>query len=97
MRDRLIELIDAAKEGYVKHGRETPRKYLADYIADNEAVQKCNHRVQSFYDGFCNSGYLKCGFYCNVKDDWCDKCKTKPITRPFQSWGYVYERSEING
>ena len=21
----------------------------------------------------------------------------KPITRPFQSWGYVYERSEING
>ena len=35
MRDRLIELIDAAKEGDVRQDREKPRKYLADYIADH--------------------------------------------------------------
>ena len=66
-----------------------PRELREFCTFDSESVQKCEHRVQSYFDGYCNSGCLKCGFYCSVKDDWCDKCKTKPITRPPQSWCYV--------
>lgn len=72
---------------------DKPKELSEFYTIDNEAVQKCKHRVQSYFDGFCNSGHLKCGFYCSQKDDWCDKCKVKPITRPPQSWCYVEERN----
>ena len=73
---------------------DEPRGLGEFCVIDNEAVLKCGHRVQSYFDGYCNCGCLKCGFYCSVKDDWCDKCKTKPITRPPQSWCYV---EEVNG
>lgn len=99
--DELGKYLGFNKDGYGWHISnlviyDKPRELGEFTTVDNEAVQNCNHRVQSYYDGFCNSGYLKCGFYCKVKDDWCDKCKTKPITRPPQSWCYV-ERSESNG
>lgn len=71
---------------------ENPQELRGFYTIDNVAVQKCKHRVQSYFDGYCNSGCLKCGFYCSKKDDWCDKCKAKPITRPPQSWCYVKEQ-----
>jgi hypothetical protein len=67
---------------------DEPREWREFATVDNEAVQNCNHRVQNYYDGFCKRGCLKCGFYCSAKDDWCDKCKTKPITRPPQSWQF---------
>ena len=81
------------KKGYGWHITDLvvydePRELSEFATVDNEAVKNCNHREQSYYDGFCNSGYLKCGFYCSVKDDWCDKCKTKPITRAPQSWQF---------
>lgn len=73
---------------------DKPRELSEFYTLDDEAVQNCNHRVQSYFDGYCNSGCLKCGFYCSQKDDWCDKCKTKPIKRPPQSWCYVEELND---
>jgi predicted transcriptional regulator len=73
---------------------DEPRELGEFNTLDNEAVHKCNNRYQSYYDGYCNSGCLKCGFYCSKKDDWCDKCKTKPLTRPPQSWCYVEELTQ---
>ena len=66
-------------------------KELSEFMTvDLQAVRKCENREQSYFDGYCNNGgYLKNGFYCKEKEDWCDKCKGKPITRPPQSWCYV--------
>jgi predicted transcriptional regulator len=69
---------------------DKPRELSEFKTVDIQAVRKCERREQSYFDGYCNNGgYLKNGFYCREKDDWCDRCKTKPITRPPQSWCYV--------
>ena len=67
---------------------DKPREFGEFYTIDNEAVQKCENRFQSYYN-FTDTGYIKNGFACSYKDQWCDKCKTKPLTRPPQSWMYV--------
>ena len=67
---------------------DEPRELGEFSTIDNEAVQKCENRFQTYYN-FTDTGYIKNGFACSYKDQWCDKCKTKPIKRPFQSWGYV--------
>ena len=59
-------------------------------ITDNEAVKSCEHREQSYHQ-FTDTGYIKNGFLCTDKFDWCTKCKTKLITKPPQSWCYVEE------
>lgn len=69
---------------------DKPRKLGEFYTIDNEAVQKCEYRFQSYYN-FTDTGYIKNGYACSYKDQWCDKCKTKPLTRPPQSWMYVEE------
>lgn len=64
-------------------------KALGEFCTvDNEAVQKCENRVQSYHQ-FTDTGYIKNGFYCEETTDWCNKCKVKPIKRPPQSWCYV--------
>lgn len=66
-------------------------KELKEFVTvDKEAIRKCKHRSQSYYS-FTNTGYVKNGFICNEKDDWCFGCKRKPIVRPPQSWCYVEE------
>lgn len=69
---------------------DTPKELSEFCVLDNEAVQKCEHRLQTYY-AFTDTGYIKNGMACTYKDDWCTKCKTKPITRPPQSWCYVEE------
>ena len=69
---------------------DKPKELSEFRTLDNEAVQKCEHRIQTYY-AFTDTGYIKNGMACGFKDDWCDKCKTKPITRPPQSWCYVEE------
>lgn len=67
-------------------------KELSEFLTfDNEAVKKCEHREQTYYS-FTDTGYIKNGMYCRAKDDWCTKCKTKPLKRPPQSWCYVNDQ-----
>ena len=74
---------------------DKPKELSEFRTVDLQAVRKCESREQSYFDGYCNNGgCLKCGFYCSKKEDWCDKCKTKPITRPPQSWCYVEGQDE---
>lgn len=69
---------------------DKPRELREFRVIDNESVQKCEHREQTYY-AFTDTGYIKNGMYCRAKDDWCTKCKTKPLKRPPQSWCYVEE------
>ena len=67
-------------------------KELSEFTAsDKKAIRQCKNREQSYY-AFTDTGYIKNGFYCNKKDDWCfGECKRKALTRPPQSWCYVDE------
>ena len=69
---------------------DKPKELSEFRVLDNESVKKCKYREQTYYS-FTDTGYIKNGMYCRSKDDWCTKCKTKPITRPPQSWYYVEE------
>ena len=65
---------------------------LSDFgVPNNEAVQNCEYRSQCYSENYCTNGYIKCGFVCSYKDDWCTKCKRTPLTRAPQSWGYAEE------
>ena len=70
-------------------------KELSEFaVTDKEAIQQCEYREQSYY-AFTDTGYIKNGFYCKKKDDWCfGECKRKVLTRPPQSWCYVEEVEE---
>lgn len=67
---------------------DKPKELSEFRVIDYEAVQKCENRKQTYYS-FTDTGYIKNGMYCRAKDDWCIRCKTKPITRPPQGWFYV--------
>ena len=68
---------------------DKPRELSEFAVADKEAIQQCEYREQSYY-AFTDTGYIKNGFYCKKKDDWCfGECKRKALTRPPQSWCYV--------
>ena len=72
---------------------DKPRELSEFAVADKEAIQQCEYREQSYY-AFTDTGYIKNGFYCKKKDDWCfGECKRKALTRPPQSWCYVEELS----
>lgn len=75
-------------------------KELKEFVTvDKEAIRKCKHRSQSYY-AFTDTGYIKNGFRCDKKDDWCfgleSACKRKPLVRPPQSWCYAEERNETD-
>lgn len=68
---------------------DKPRELSEFAVADKEAIRQCEYREQSYY-AFTDTGYIKNGFYCKKKDDWCfGECKRKALTRPPQSWCYV--------
>lgn len=72
-------------------------KDLSEFVTvDNEAVKQCEYRERIYNNPDFTNGAMLLGTYlCNDKTNWCIKCKTKPITRPPQSWCYV-ERSDNN-
>jgi len=84
------------KHGYAWHISDLkiydePKELSEFAITDKEAIRQCEYREQSYY-AFTDTGYIKNGFYCKVKDDWCfGECKRKALTRPPQSWCYVEE------
>lgn len=70
---------------------DKPRELSEFFTADKEAIRQCENREQSYY-AFTDTGYIKNGFYCKKKDDWCfGGCKRKVLTRPPKSWCYVEE------
>ena len=70
---------------------DKPRELSEFAVADKEAIQQCEYREQSYY-AFTDTGYIKNGFYCKKKDDWCfGECKRKALTRPPQSYMFVEE------
>lgn len=70
---------------------DEPKELSKFYITDKKAVRQCSKRKQAYYS-FTDTGYIKNGFYCEEKDDFCfDGCKRKVLTRPPQSWCYVEE------
>ena len=71
---------------------DEPKELSKFYITDKKAVRQCSNRRQAYYS-FTDTGYIKNGFYCEEKDDFCfDGCKRKVLTRPPQSWCYVEKR-----
>lgn len=69
----------------------TPKELSEFEVADKRAIRQCKYREQTYY-AFTDSGYIKNGFYCKQKDDWCfSGCKRKALKRPPQSWMYVEE------
>ena len=70
---------------------DKPRELSEFAVADKEAIRQCEYREQSYY-AFTDTGYIKNGFYCKKKDDWCfGECKRKALTRPPQSYMFVEE------
>ena len=69
----------------------TPKELSKFEVADKRAIRQCKYREQTYY-AFTDTGYIKNGFYCKQKDDWCfSGCKRKALKRPPQSWMYVEE------
>lgn len=70
---------------------DKPRELSEFAVSDKEAIRQCEYREQSYY-AFTDTGYIKNGFYCKKKDDWCfGECKRKALTRPPQSYMFVEE------
>lgn len=70
---------------------DKPKELSEFAVADKEAIRQCEYREQSYY-AFTDTGYIKNGFYCKKKDDWCfGECKRKALTRPPQSYMFVEE------
>lgn len=73
-------------------------KELGEFrISDIGSIKQCDnrHQVGQPEHETANGGWIKGGYYCVEKDDWCDKCKTKPIIKPPQSWCYVEEKENV--
>lgn len=70
---------------------DKPRELSEFFKTDKDAIRQCENREQSYY-AFTDTGYIKNGFYCKKKDDWCfGGCKRKVLPRPPKSWCYVEE------
>lgn len=69
---------------------DKPKELRAFRVVDNEAVKECPYRERIYNNPDLTNGALLLGSYlCRDKTNWCTKCKTKPLTRPPQSWCYV--------
>ena len=69
---------------------DKPKELRAFRVVDNEAVKECQYRERIYNNPDLTNGALLLGTYlCRDKTNWCTKCKTKPLTRPPQSWCYV--------
>lgn len=69
---------------------DCPKALNEFYIVDKDAVKSCEHREQSYHK-FTDTGYIKNGFLCKDKFDWCTKCKVKSLTKAPSSYCYVEE------
>ena len=70
---------------------DKPKELSEFAVADKDAIRQCENREQAYY-AFTDTGYIKNGFYCKEKDDWCfGGCKRKALTRPPQSYMFVEE------
>lgn len=69
----------------------TPKELTDFHVVDKEAVRKCQYRERAYNNpDLVNSALLPGSYVCMQGEiDWCNKCKTKPISRPPQSWCYV--------
>lgn len=69
---------------------DCPKALSEFHTVDKDVVKKCEHREQS-YHSFTDTGYIKNGFLCRDKCDWCTKCKVKILTKAPSSYCYVEE------
>lgn len=71
---------------------DKPKELSEFAVVDKKAISQCENREQA-YHAFTDTGYIKNGFYCKKKDDWCfGGCKRKALAHPPQSWCYVEDR-----
>ena len=75
---------------------DKPKELSEFCISDNSAIQSCEHRQITGQPEYktAHNGWIKGSYICNKSGEltWCEKCKTKPLTRPPQSWCYVVEK-----
>lgn len=78
---------------------EKPKELSEFYVLDDKAIKECEHRERIYVNpDSVNGAWLKGSYICTRgEEDWCSKCKTKPITRPPQSWCYVDHPTEKGG
>lgn len=69
---------------------DKPKDLSEFHIIDTEAIKHCEHRERIYHNpDYTNGALLKGSCICKDKQDWCSRCKTKPLTKPPQSWCYV--------
>lgn len=69
---------------------DEPKELAIFKIEDKHRIQRCAARERVYNNpDFTNGAWLKGAYYCNKYNDFCDKCLTKELTRPPQSWYYV--------
>lgn len=75
---------------------DKPKELSEFYVVDYEAVNQCEYRERIYNNpNFTNNALLPGSYVCNKGEvNWCNKCKTKLLSRPPQSWRYVEELSE---
>lgn len=78
---------------------DKPRELSEFYVLDDKAIKECEHRERIYVNpDSVNGAWLKGSYICTKgEEDWCSKCKTKPITRPPQSWCYIEHPTEKGG
>ena len=98
MSDADISAYCLNKEMYCWHISELviydkPKEVSEFSVLDDKAIKECKHRERIYVNPeSVNGAWLKGSYICTKgEEDWCSKCKTKPLTRPPQSWCYVEE------
>lgn len=71
---------------------DEPKEITSFKVKDNYRIERCAARERVYNNpDFTNESLLKGSYYCNKYNDFCDKCLTKELTKPPQSWCYVDE------
>ena len=71
---------------------DEPKEFTNFKVKDNYRIERCATRERVYNNpDFTNESLLKGSYYCNKYNDFCDKCLTKELTKPPQSWCYVDE------
>ena len=71
---------------------DEPKELTNFKVKDNYRIERCAARERVYNNpDFTNESLLKGSYYCNKYNDFCDKCLTKELTKPPQSWRYVDE------
>ena len=77
---------------------DKPRELGKFRVVDDVSVKTCEFRKITGQPEYktAHNGWIKGSYIClkRCDTDWCTKCKTKPISKPPQSWCYVEEREE---